>query len=71
MVSLVRIFFSLTLSEVSCLELDVTGLLFRPGNRQTGVVHDFDLLVIGSGPGGQKAAIAAAKLDRQVAVVDL
>jgi NAD(P) transhydrogenase len=33
-------------------------------------VHDFDLLVIGSGPGGQKAAIAAAKLDRRVAIVD-
>jgi NAD(P) transhydrogenase len=24
--------------------------------------YDYDLLVIGSGPGGQKAAIAAAKL---------
>jgi NAD(P) transhydrogenase len=33
-------------------------------------VYDYDLLVIGSGPGGQKAAIAAAKLDRQVAVVE-
>jgi NAD(P) transhydrogenase len=33
-------------------------------------VHDYDLLVIGSGPGGQKAAIAAAKLDRRVAVVE-
>jgi len=33
-------------------------------------VHDFDLLVIGSGPGGQRAAIAAAKLDRHVAVVE-
>ena len=33
-------------------------------------MHDFDLLVIGSGPGGQKAAIAAAKLDRRVAIVD-
>src|ERR1700756_1844880 len=31
---------------------------------------DFDLLVIGSGPGGQKAASAAAKLDRRVAVVE-
>jgi NAD(P) transhydrogenase len=31
---------------------------------------DFDILVIGSGPGGQKAAIAAAKLDRRVAIVD-
>jgi NAD(P) transhydrogenase len=34
------------------------------------VVYDYDLLVIGSGPGGQKAAIAAAKLDRRVAVVE-
>jgi len=33
-------------------------------------VHDYDLLVIGSGPGGQKAAIAAAKLDRRVAVAE-
>src|SRR5262249_61099379 len=33
-------------------------------------MYDFDLLVIGSGPGGQKAAIAAAKLDRHVAIVE-
>ncbi|MEW2546921.1 Si-specific NAD(P)(+) transhydrogenase [Streptomyces sp. NPDC047002] len=33
-------------------------------------MRDFDMLVIGSGPGGQKAAIAAAKLGRRVAVVD-
>jgi NAD(P) transhydrogenase len=33
-------------------------------------VHDYDLLVIGSGPGGQKAAIAAAKLERRVAIVE-
>jgi NAD(P) transhydrogenase len=33
-------------------------------------VYDYDLLVIGSGPGGQKAAIAAAKLERRVAVVE-
>ena len=31
---------------------------------------DYDILVIGSGPGGQKAAIAAAKLGRRVAIVD-
>lgn len=31
---------------------------------------DFDLLVIGSGPAGQKAAIQAAKLGRKVAVVE-
>ncbi len=32
--------------------------------------YDYDLLVVGSGPGGQKAAIAAAKLDSKVAIVD-
>ena len=34
------------------------------------VRHDYDLLVIGSGPGGQKAAIAASKLGKRVAVVE-
>jgi NAD(P) transhydrogenase len=33
-------------------------------------VSDFDLLVLGSGPGGQRAAIAAAKLGRKVGIVD-
>jgi NAD(P) transhydrogenase len=33
-------------------------------------VYDFDVLVLGSGPSGQKAAIAAAKLDRRVAVLE-
>ena len=33
-------------------------------------MYDYDLVVIGSGPGGQKAAIAAAKLERRVAVVE-
>ncbi|WP_434743449.1 Si-specific NAD(P)(+) transhydrogenase [Micromonospora sp. SH-82] len=33
-------------------------------------MYDFDLLVLGSGPSGQKAAIAAAKLGRRVAIVD-
>jgi NAD(P) transhydrogenase len=32
--------------------------------------HDLDLVVIGSGPGGQRAAIQAAKLGRRVAVVE-
>jgi NAD(P) transhydrogenase len=31
---------------------------------------DFDVLVLGSGPGGQKAAIAAAKLGRRVGLVE-
>ncbi|MGH8824461.1 MAG: Si-specific NAD(P)(+) transhydrogenase [Jiangellaceae bacterium] len=35
-----------------------------------GNAHDYDLLVIGSGPGGQKAAIGAAKLGKRVCVVE-
>ncbi|WP_257886368.1 FAD-dependent oxidoreductase [Rhodococcoides fascians] len=31
---------------------------------------EYDLVVIGSGPGGQKAAIAAAKLGKRVAMVE-
>lgn len=34
-------------------------------------MHNFDFLVIGSGPAGQKAAIQAAKLGKKVAIVDL
>jgi len=33
-------------------------------------MHEFDLLVIGSGPAGQKAAIQAAKLRKRVAVIE-
>ena len=32
---------------------------------------EYDLVVIGSGPGGQKAAIQAAKLGKKVAIVDV
>jgi len=32
--------------------------------------YTYDLLVVGSGPGGQRAAIAAAKLGHKVAIVD-
>jgi len=35
-----------------------------------GSMLEYDLVVIGSGPGGQKAAIAAAKLGKTVAVVE-
>jgi NAD(P) transhydrogenase len=31
---------------------------------------EYDLVVIGSGPGGQKAAVAAAKLGKSVAVIE-
>jgi NAD(P) transhydrogenase len=33
-------------------------------------MYDYDVLVLGSGPGGQKAAIAAAKLGRHAAIVE-
>jgi NAD(P) transhydrogenase len=33
-------------------------------------MYEFDVLVLGSGPSGQKAAIAAAKLGRRVALVE-
>jgi NAD(P) transhydrogenase len=33
-------------------------------------VYDFDVLVIGSGPGGQKAAIAAAKLGKRAGIIE-
>src|SRR5207245_8979718 len=35
-----------------------------------GAMREFDLLVIGSGPAGQKAAIQAAKLRKRVAVIE-
>ena len=34
------------------------------------IMHDYDLLVIGSGPAGQKAAIAAAKIGKRAAVIE-
>jgi len=34
------------------------------------MAYDFDLVVIGSGPAGQKAAIQAAKLHKRVAIVE-
>src|SRR5687767_8928523 len=38
-------------------------------SRRSGM-DDYDLLVIGSGPGGQKAAIAGAKLGKRTAVIE-
>jgi NAD(P) transhydrogenase len=43
----------------------------RQGNKDMSEDgFDYDLLVIGSGPAGQRAAIQAAKLDKRVAVVE-
>src|ERR1700747_3574317 len=36
----------------------------------TGDAFDYDLLVIGSGPAGQRAAIQGAKLNKQVSIVE-
>ncbi len=35
-----------------------------------GTSYDFDLVVIGSGPAGQRAAIQGAKLDKRVAIIE-
>ncbi|ORB70220.1 NAD(P)(+) transhydrogenase [Mycobacterium shinjukuense] len=35
-----------------------------------GSMREYDMVVIGSGPGGQKAAIAAAKLGKSVAIIE-
>ena len=40
------------------------------GQNLTPSEHCFDLVVIGSGPAGQKGAIAAAKLGKRVAIID-
>jgi NAD(P) transhydrogenase len=45
---------------------DPTVVVNPPGDR----AMDLDLLVIGSGPGGQRAAIQAAKLGKRVGVVE-
>jgi len=44
--------------------VDIPGGHMHPSTRK------YDLVVIGSGPGGQKAAIAAAKLGKSVAVIE-
>src|SRR6201996_9374597 len=35
-----------------------------------GSAQEYDMVVIGSGPGGQKAAIASAKLGKSVAIIE-
>jgi NAD(P) transhydrogenase len=46
------------------------GFKRPPGLVTLVTMYDFDVLVIGSGPGGQKAAIATAKLGRRAAIVE-
>ncbi len=40
------------------------------GQSTTGKGHDFDLIVMGSGPAGQRAAIQAAKLGKRAAIIE-
>lgn len=45
----------------------------KPGpivTPQPSTAHDFDMLVLGSGPAGQRAAIQAAKLGKQTAIIE-
>lgn len=50
----------------STVEPPATGSVDRSTSRE----YDYELLVIGSGPAGQKAAIQAAKLGRRAAIVE-
>lgn len=43
---------------------------FSIANTKALEVNHYDLIVIGSGPGGQKSAIAAAKLGKRVAIIE-
>jgi NAD(P) transhydrogenase len=40
------------------------------GSTMTDPVYTYDMIVIGSGPAGQRAAIQAAKLDKRVAIIE-
>ena len=39
-------------------------------DTQTPLLYDYDLIIVGSGPAGEKAAIQAAKLHKRVAVIE-
>ena len=41
-----------------------------PSPATVASLYDYDLIVIGSGPSGQRAAIQAAKLGKQVAIIE-
>src|SRR5712691_2132812 len=48
----------------------IFGALERDGWGMAADAFDYDLLVIGSGPAGQRAAIQGAKLDKKVGIVE-
>ena len=52
---------------LACCEI---GGGFRPGERESHERMKYDLIVIGSGPSGQRAAVAATKMGKSVVVVE-
>jgi NAD(P) transhydrogenase len=44
--------------------------MVRPERSENNTMRSYDMLVIGSGPAGQKAAIQAAKLGKRVAIIE-
>ena len=59
-----------TALQTSRLWMNSLRLWALVGLSLMGSMREYDLVVIGSGPGGQKAAIAAAKLGKSVAVIE-
>jgi NAD(P) transhydrogenase len=64
----------MTVTECSCAAIEASSvekvltvslMVYAMGSMQ-----EYDIVVIGSGPGGQKAAIASAKLGKSVAIVE-
>ncbi|MDX1485532.1 MAG: Si-specific NAD(P)(+) transhydrogenase [Alphaproteobacteria bacterium] len=50
--------------------LDLIDQAVAHGTRPAEAAYDFDMLVLGSGPAGQRAAIQAAKLGKRTAIVE-
>src|SRR6201993_4588670 len=52
------------------INVSVSISVSREGSKAPMESHEYDLVVIGSGPAGQKGAICAAKLRKKVAIID-
>ncbi len=70
----IRAFFRFQVNHIRMFDKEKASAQYRleqfPSILVLGIVMKFDLVVIGSGPSGQKGAFAAAKLGKKVAIVE-